>query len=191
MVMMGGVKHEDEYSSQEELVTLSFPAAGLAVIELNDPKRANSMDDAIAVQFAAVVEKVQRTEGVRGVILQGNGDHFCTGINPYTFVRTLQKDSVLHAASRVFRVYSAFTSIAKLSIPVIAVVHGKVVGGGFALMLNADWRIAVKASIFNYGNLPRGVCPGLQLSRSLNRAVGTTRTMGLYLDDPTLDTGKN
>ena len=125
---------------------------------------------------------------VRAVVVSGEGEHFCVGINPYSFVRNLQAEtSAMRAASRVYALYDDFTSISSLPVPVIAVLHGRVLGGGLALALNADYRIAASGSSFQYGNLPRGVCPGLGLSHSLEAAVGSHGAWSLYLEDARYD----
>ena len=67
----------------------------------------------------------------------------------------------------------------------VAVVHGKAMGGGLAACLNADYRIAHEGTLFNYGNLPRGVCPGLLLSHTLGMAVGHKNATDLYMNDIT------
>eukprot|EP01128_Nolandella_sp_AFSM9_P010365 TRINITY_DN7144_c0_g1_i1.p1 TRINITY_DN7144_c0_g1~~TRINITY_DN7144_c0_g1_i1.p1 ORF type:complete len:3457 (+),score=854.03 TRINITY_DN7144_c0_g1_i1:70-10371(+) len=186
IVSMGSLHLKTPAHSEKELVKLYYPTEGVAVLELNDPDRANAMDETIARDFADKVEALKADTTLRGVIVQGNGKHFCTGIHPYSFVRALQNTTVLDAAARVYRLYSSFTSIAQLKVPVVAVLHGKVVGGGFALSLNCDYRVSVKDASYNYGNLPRGVCPGLHLSRNLPASLGNAKSMSLYLDDPTL-----
>ena len=63
----------------------------------------------------------------------------------------------------------------------------KVLGGGLAFMMNADYRISDASTKFNYGNLPRGVCPGLLLSENLEKTVGAFWAKHLYINDYTID----
>ena len=53
-----------------------------------------------------------------------------------------------------------------------ASIHGKLLGGGVALALAADWRVCSTATKFNVGNLPRGVNPIFMLSRALPLIAG-------------------
>ncbi len=186
MVTVGNLHKPPASVAADKLVQLRVFEGGVAILEIDDAERANAMDEPLAAQFGAAVDEVRARSDVRVLIVQGNGDHFCTGIHPYSFVRAMQNTTVLDAAARVFQLYASFCKISSLEVPVLCVLHGKVVGGGFALALNADWRVAAAGTTFNYGNLPRGVCPGLQLSRNLPAAVGGARAMSLYLDDPTL-----
>ena len=52
-------------------------------------------------------------------------------------------------------------------------------------MLNSDYRILVDddTTVLNYGNMPRGVCPGVMLSTNLPRMVGETNAFNAYLQD--------
>ena len=84
-----------------------------------------------------------------------------------------------------YEIYRAFVGVRDIGVPVVACVHGKVVGGGLAAMLNADYRIAHAGANFNYGNLPRGVCPGLLLSHNLGMTVGHRAATDLYMNDVT------
>ena len=65
----------------------------------------------------------------------------------------------------------------------MAAVHGKLIGGGVALSLATDLRVAANAASFNFGNLPRGMNPLFMLSRSLPSVVGDSSAMVMYLDD--------
>ncbi len=50
--------------------------------------------------------------------------------------------------------------LSQLHLPVLAVLHGKVAGGGVALALHTDWRVAVEqGTSISYGNLSRGTSP--------------------------------
>ncbi|EGB03822.1 hypothetical protein AURANDRAFT_67720 [Aureococcus anophagefferens] len=51
--------------------------------------------------------------------------------------------------------------------PTYASIHGKLLGGGVAFALVADWRACSRKTTLNFGNLPRGVNPLFMLSRAL------------------------
>lgn len=55
---------------------------------------------------------------------------------------------------------------------VSSAVHGFVVGGGVALMLNTVLRLASVTSTFSFGNLSRGMVPGMFLSHTLQSHIG-------------------
>ncbi|WP_256679948.1 type I polyketide synthase [Pseudomonas sp. Q1] len=189
LVMMGGLGQTSPEASDtsEPLVRLLHDSTdGLAVLELNDPLHNNAIDKPLAEELRQAVRALKQLEDVRAVIFQGAGPHFCVGVNPYRLMAQVRQMPVLSAAHLTFEIYSAFVSIRELEVPVIAVVHGKIVGGGLAAMLNADYRICTDDATFNLGNLSRGVCPGMLLSESLERLVGHRWANELYLNDYTL-----
>ncbi|HPE71281.1 MAG TPA: beta-ketoacyl synthase N-terminal-like domain-containing protein, partial [Candidatus Competibacter sp.] len=190
LVAMGGLDHRERRRERtpDPLVELQHqPDTGVLVITLNDPTHANAIDWAIANDLhRAIATAKAMGDAVRAVVLQGSGEHFCVGVNPYSFIRRTKDLPVLTAAHVTYGIYRAFVGIRGLGVPVICVLHGKVMGGGLAAMLNADYRIAAQSTVFNYGNLPRGVCPGMLLSENLERVVGARWAMDLYLQDYTL-----
>ncbi|MGN6323458.1 MAG: hydroxymethylglutaryl-CoA synthase [Dyella sp.] len=189
LVTMGalGASANEATHDAQPLVRVQHDAAdGVAVIELNDALHSNAIDAPMARDLHRAMATVQQLQAVRAVIVQGDGAHFCVGVNPYRFTATMKAMPVLTAAHQVFDIYRAFTRMRELPVPVICVVHGKVVGGGLAAMLNADYRICSADASFNVGNLPRGVCPGMLMSESLQQLVGRRWASELYLHDYTL-----
>ena len=73
-----------------------------------------------------------------------------------------------------------------MPVPTIAAVHGKLIGGGVALCLATQQRVAAASASFSFGNLPRGKNPLFMLSRSLPAAAGAAAAMTLYVEDPTI-----
>ncbi len=59
-----------------------------------------------------------------------------------------------------------------LTVCTFASIHGKLLGGGVAFALAADWRVCSTSTTFNFGNLPRGVNPMFMFSRALPLMVG-------------------
>ena len=161
-------------------------SSGVLVMELNDPEHGNAIDSAIANDLRRAVDTARTLAGVRCVVFQGAGPHFCVGVNPYTFIPRTRQLPLLTAASVTRDIYRAFAAIRELGAPVVCVVHGKVMGGGLAAMLHADYRVCAGDATINYGNLPRGVCPGMLLSESLERLVGKRWATELYLNDYTV-----
>ncbi len=189
MIAMGGLDRRARARERDErpLVRLLHnPESGVLVIELNDPDFSNAIDWAVGDDLARAIAAARDLKPLRAVVLQGAGDHFCVGVNPYNFIRRTKELPVLTAARAVHDIYDAFVSIRTLEVPVVSALHGKVMGGGMAAALIGDYRIAASDALFNYGNLPRGVCPGMLLSESLSRTVGPGWATELYLNDFTL-----
>ncbi|MEM7446462.1 MAG: SDR family oxidoreductase, partial [Pseudomonadota bacterium] len=189
MIAMGGLdrRAKDRERDERPLVRLMHqPSSGVAIIELNDPDFSNAIDWAIGDDLAKAIRAAKKLDPLRSVVLQGSGEHFCVGVNPYNFIRRTKQLPVLTAARVVHDIYHAFLSVRDLGVPVVCALHGKVMGGGMAAALIGDYRIAAADALFNYGNLPRGVCPGMTMSESLARNVGQAWATELYMNDFTL-----
>ena len=189
LITMGGLDPTPRTRERDErpLVRLLHDSdAGVLVIELNDPDYSNAIDLAIADDFRRAIDTAKTLSNVRAIVFQGQGDHFCVGVNPYGFIRHTKQLPVLTAARVTYDIYRAFVGVRDLKVPVICAVQGKVMGGGLAAILNADYRICAKDTLFNYGNLPRGVCPGVLLSENLERTVGKLWATELYINDYTV-----
>ena len=73
--------------------------------------------------------------------------------------------------------------ISSLAVPTIAVMHGKVIGGGLALATAVDKRFCLPDTTLNVALLPLGKSPVLMLMNTLPRVVGQGTASRLYLED--------
>jgi len=190
MVAMGGLdkRSRDRCRPDDELVSVQLDEqSGVAVVELNDAERCNAMDWALSEDLRRATKALSKLgDKVRAIVLQGAGEHFCVGVNPYSFVARCRDLPLLTQAKVTYDIYHSFVSIRSIGVPIICVVHGRVLGGGLAASLNADYRIGTIDTQFNYGNMPRGVCPGLLLSSHLTETLGFATANALYMNDDTL-----
>ena len=101
----------------------------VAVLFLARPQKRNAIDDptvfGIEAFFAAV------PDGVRAVVLAGEGDHFCSGLDLSELSARDAAQGVAHSRSW----HRAFEHIEFGKVPVVAVLHGAVVGGGGSVRL--------------------------------------------------------
>lgn len=115
---------------------------GVAEVVLARPERLNALDDA---QFDAIIDSIARLEampGVRCVILSGEGDGFCAGLDLSMFAGGQLPDLVPRTHGIANRVQQIAWGWRTLPVPVIAAVHGVALGAGFQIMMGADIRIA-------------------------------------------------
>jgi enoyl-CoA hydratase len=128
------------------LVQTSRPAEGVLLVEMDDPERYNALSSQMITELKAVFARLKDDRESRVVVLRGRGRGFCAGANmggdddapdrtrdrgPVGFIHEYQE----HIAELMLAVHEARP-------PVIAAVHGAAVGGGLALALACDMRIA-------------------------------------------------
>ena len=159
--------------------------ACVARLELYDPSHFNSFSFALGDDFRRAVDCVQEL-GMRAATLQGAGQHFSVGGNPY---RSTDFSNVpLPTLARTCReLYIGFIGLRSLPAAVTCAVHGAVIGGGLAASLNCDYIVAEESTTFLHGNLSRGVSPLGLLSQSFLSAVGRSRALEIYMQDVKLD----
>jgi len=117
---------------------------GIAYVRLARPAKLNGLDVPMLHALAETPRRLRRDPAVRAVILAGDGDAFCAGLDfasvgrdPQGFARVVAK---LPGGLNV--VQRACWAWRELPVPVIAVLHGHCYGGGLQLALAAYFRIA-------------------------------------------------
>jgi enoyl-CoA hydratase len=103
-------------------------------------------------------------EGVRAVVLAGDGNHFCAG-NDLDDFATMDRDNV---RERMFHVREAFFAIQECAVPVVGAVAGAALGTGLALAASCDFVVAAEDASFGLPELSVGVHGG---ARHLGRIV--------------------
>ena len=158
----------------------------VAIVELHDPKRSNTMSTELAEDMSATVASVLRYSGtVRSVVLQGAGSHFSVGGNPYALKGAAMSLAAL--SMQMEAAFGGFFQLRGMQVPIVCAVHGKLIGGGIAIMMSADYIVADTESTFCHGNLVRGVCPIGMFSKALVITAGLSRSLHVYLSNDTLD----
>jgi len=111
------------------------------------------------------------------VVLDGDGEHFSAGLDLSTVTETDTTAGIHH--SRLW--HRAFDRIANGEVPVIAVLHGAVVGGGLELACAAHIRVAEESAVYALPEGSRGIYVGGGASVRLSRLIGTARMMDMML----------
>jgi len=155
----------------------------VCLITINDKNNFNAMNYNVGKRFKEIICELKKNKNLVVVILQGDGKHFCTGLDTKQQVDNLRTDDYFLSCKNIYELYENFTSICELKALTISILTGTVVGGGLALALNTDLRIVSSDCNIQYGNLSRGVCPGLFLSKSMPDLIGSVKTLELYMNE--------
>ena len=128
-------------------VTITMLDDGIADVRMNRPDKMNALD---SDQWAALVEAVDRlkaTDGLRVVVLSGEGRAFCAGLDLASMAgeREPGTSSTGHSLSdRTKGIANHAQYVAwgwrELAVPVIAAIHGVAFGAGSQIMAGADIR---------------------------------------------------
>ena len=163
---------------------------GVARVWLSRPRRANSLDVAGWHALREAFDSIDRHEAVRVAVLQGEGAHFCAGIDLSVLARLRSHagaDSGCDGRDReclarwIFDLQDCVTSIERCRVPVIAAIHGVCYGGGVDIISACDIRIATRSARFCVKEVDLAVTADLGVLQRLPRLVGEGRCRELAL----------
>jgi len=154
--------------------------AGVRSIELNRPKKLNSLNGSMARKIIPRLQEWSRSELAGVVVIKGNGRAFCAGGD----VAALAKQNAQGAEGQQKSAdyfgleYKLDHYIATYKKPYIAFMDGITMGGGVGLSVHAPFRIATENTIFAMPETTIGFFPDVGASFFLPRMEGS---LGTYL----------
>ncbi|MDP8956992.1 MAG: enoyl-CoA hydratase/isomerase family protein [Actinomycetota bacterium] len=160
----------------------------LATITLARPDKRNAMNQAMFLELGEAAELASSDTDVRGVLLVGEGQSFCAGID----LALLAELGAMGAGSTEFGMFiqmaqRPFRLLATMGKPTIAVVQGHALGAGFQLALACDLRVASPDARFAILELRYGIIPDLGGSHHLARTAGPAVAKELVWAARTID----
>jgi 2-(1,2-epoxy-1,2-dihydrophenyl)acetyl-CoA isomerase len=144
---------------------------GVLTLTLNRPPKLNAITAALAEDLWRALEQADGDVAVKVVLLRGAGRAYCAG-------RDLGAEPSDAELDGVQRVALAIVGCRK---PVVAAVHGWVVGAGLEWMLDADIVIAARSARFKLPEASLGVFVTGGLVATLPAATGLARAKALML----------
>ena len=166
-------------------VLVDHPADGVTRLTLNRPEKLNAMTTELVSELHAALDRVAVDPGCRVVVLTGAGRGFCSGLDLGGYGRAPHTDGfgTTQAGFAVQKHIAALIPhLRSLPQPVIAAVNGAATGGGFALVLGSDIRIAADSARFNAAFIRIGLSAcDIGTSWLLPRLVGAARAHELML----------
>jgi enoyl-CoA hydratase/carnithine racemase len=163
-------------------VTVTIGDDGVADVRLNRPEKRNALDGAMFSALAAAGEQLKGEAGVRAVVLSGEGESFCAGLDFASFQSMtsdggggpasddgnpgrLTPGGITHLGQQVCWVWQ------ELPVPVIAAVHGHALGGGLQIALGADIRVVHPDTQLSVREVHWGLIPDMTGTLFLSRLV--------------------
>jgi enoyl-CoA hydratase/carnithine racemase len=141
----------------------------VAVVRLNRPSKRNALSDGLVQAVRKTFEELPPT--VRAAVLDGAGDHFCAGLD-LSELQERDAGAGLHH-SRMW--HSALEEVQYGPVPVIAALHGAVVGGGLELAASCHIRVADDTTFYALPEGSRGIFVGGGGAVRIPRLIGAAR----------------
>ena len=147
----------------------------VAILRLNRAQKRNALDDELVAGIDAFFSDLPG--GTGAVVLCGEGEHFSAGLDLSELKERDIRQGIAHSASW----HRAFEKIQYGRVPVVAVLHGAVVGGGLELAAAAHVRVAESSAYYALPEGSRGIYVGGGGSVRLPRLIGVARMMDMML----------
>ncbi|MEM0205297.1 MAG: enoyl-CoA hydratase/isomerase family protein [Nitrososphaerota archaeon] len=151
----------------------------LAWVILSRPEKLNAISLRMLDELSSVLEELSTDKDIRVVLLKGNpeGRSFSAGVDISTFINLKPLDA-LYVSTRLQSVVNMLETFPK---PVIAVIDGYALGGGFELALGCDFRIASNRAELGLPEIKLGLIPGGGGTQRLPRIVGEAKAKELIM----------
>jgi len=159
---------------------------GIDRVTLNRPDSLNALDPALIEALNGYFEGLQRDRTTRVVVLKGAGSAFCAGLDLKDAMKRYagrqEPPDVTESLDSQRRIADIVMLMRRCPQPIIALLQGAAAGGGFALALAADIRIATKSARMNCAFIKLGL-GGCDIGTSyfLPRLVGVSVASELIL----------
>jgi enoyl-CoA hydratase/carnithine racemase len=169
---------------------------GIVKLTINRPERRNALSGNTLAALHQLIDGIEASRNVRVVVITGNGPAFCSGADmkataddvgdmagtPVGALAAAATQPIPRAFLHQELMAGLFEKIHRMRQPVIAAVNGAAHGGGFALSLACDIRLASPAASFGAVFITRGVSScDMGTSYHLPRLVGAARSAELLL----------
>ncbi len=137
-----------------------------ATLRIENPDRRNALTPGIVDQLLEAFEDFHGEQGVRGIILTGGGECFCSGTDLHELSQQIaaaesDRDIQQQWHTEVSKLLELITGILRFPKPVVAAVNGVAAGTGLALALSADFVIGGDSSSYALPESRRGLMAGL------------------------------
>jgi enoyl-CoA hydratase len=172
-------------------VTSDRVSPGVTLLTLNRPERLNAMTAELIGELHDALDSADTDRSCRVVVLTGAGRGFCAGLDlngygaPSGPRETGRVESGLATQKDIARLVPRLRAMSQ---PVIAAVNGPAAGGGLALALASDIRIAAASARFNVAFVRLGLSGcDIGVSWLLPRLLGASRAWELMLTGRIID----
>jgi enoyl-CoA hydratase len=172
-------------SDSPDTVVITRPRPEVVVLTMSRPDRLNAMDTTLIEGLYDAFDEVEADGTCRVVVLTGAGRGFCAGLDLGGYGRPpgpVGASGAQRGMAVQKRIAGLIPRMRSLPQPIVAAVNGPAAGGGLALVLGSDIRLAARSARFIVAFIRVGVS-GCDIGTSwlLPRLVGVARAHELML----------
>ncbi|HKQ59037.1 MAG TPA: enoyl-CoA hydratase-related protein [Candidatus Eisenbacteria bacterium] len=157
----------------------------VARVWLNRPEQHNALAAELVAELTATLHQIAHDDAVRVVVLGGHGPSFCAGAD-IALMKASANATFEQNIAEAERLGGLFATLADLPKPVIARLHGNVLGGGVGLTCACDIAVTSDDARFGLTEVRLGILPAL-ISPYVIRRLGDRSARELMLTGERLD----
>jgi enoyl-CoA hydratase/carnithine racemase len=147
----------------------------VAVVRLTRPTKRNALSDGLILGLRQVFETLP--EEIKAAVIEGDGEHFCAGLD-LSELKERDAGAGLHHS----RMWHAALELVQFGpVPVVAALHGAVVGGGLELAASCHIRVADETAFYALPEGSRGIFVGGGGAVRIPRLIGVARMTDMML----------
>lgn len=147
----------------------------LAIVRLCRPGKRNAINDGLIIALRDLFQNLPAQ--AKAAVIHGEGEHFCAGLDLSELTERDAGQGVMH--SRLW--HQALDGVQFGPVPVVAALHGAVVGGGLELASACHIRVADESTFFALPEGTRGIFVGGGGSVRVPKLIGVARMTDMML----------
>ncbi|MCP4045940.1 MAG: crotonase/enoyl-CoA hydratase family protein [Gammaproteobacteria bacterium] len=159
--------------TNNQRVTLNIED-GIAFVTFNRAEKRNALDMAMFRAIDQISRQLKRNRKVRAVIVQGNGEDFCSGLDVKSVLSERSSAMLLLAKwlpGQANLAQRVSVNWRKIPVPVIMVIQGRCWGGGLQIALGADFRFSTTDASLSIMEGKWGLIPDMGANLALRELV--------------------
>jgi enoyl-CoA hydratase/carnithine racemase len=149
-----------------------------ALLRLNRPSKRNAINDALIDALGVFFENPP--EEAKCVVLHGEGEHFCAGLDLMELLQKRSGDAV-KGTRRSRKWHRVFDLMQHGELPIVSVLKGGVIGGGLEIAMATHVRVSEASAFYQLPEGQRGIFVGGGGSVRLPRVIGAHRVTEMML----------
>lgn len=161
--------------SQDLTLELVGKKKNIAVVRLTRAAKRNALSDGLVAALRDTFQNLPAS--VRAAVIDGAGEHFCAGLDLSELKERDAGQGLHHSRSW----HTALDAIQYGPVPVVAALHGAVVGGGLELASSAHIRVADETAFYALPEGSRGIFVGGGGSVRIPKLIGVARMTDMML----------
>ncbi len=148
----------------------------LALVIAHNPP-VNTITAEVRAGLRSALDELKRMSDVKGILLMCEGSTFFSGADIGEFNGPPKEEDYRN----LFNAYEA------LDLPVVAAMHGTVLGGGLEIALACHYRVAAAGTRLGLPEVTLGIIPGAGGTQRMPRLIGAEKALELILSARPVD----